>query len=233
MKLLLAGVLFGVVAWCQQTGRVAPPSADNPEFSLFRMPDLAKPSAQALAEADLEARQQAQLDKTRLHMDAEIRRRRFVRLGICFAVLAMMGILGPALARQAKALAAKVVALPGSEAWRELQTVDLCGHGGGGGSTWRAKTYRASWLDRVLVSVRQNGWTRCLRTSSKVPSWRVSWSPRSSWTECRGTWFRSRLRQDPGLFRRTPQIAARTSPSGIAVPGPRRAPPVGRAWKAK
>jgi len=152
MKLLLAGVLFGVVAWCQQTGRVAPPGADNPEFSLFRMPDLAKPSAQALAEADLEARQQAQLDKTRLHMDAEIRRRRFVRLGICFAVLAMMGILGPALARQAKALAAKVVALPGSEAWRELQTVDLCGHGGGGGSTWRAKTYRASWLDRVLVS---------------------------------------------------------------------------------
>jgi hypothetical protein len=64
----------------------------------------------------------------------------------------MIGILGPALARQAKALAAKVVVLPGSEAWRELQAVDLCGRADGGGSTRRAKSHRASWLDRVLVS---------------------------------------------------------------------------------
>lgn len=159
MKLLLLGAMFGVLAFGQTAGQsMPPPGNDNPEFSLFTMPDLVEPSSQAIAGADVQ--RQAQADNARLQLEAEIRSRQCLSLGLCFTVLAVIGILGPALVRLLKISVANVAMLPGSSAWRELQAVDLCGRKIDLDNTvpipsvqaLSSKRFEDPWLDRLLLS---------------------------------------------------------------------------------
>ncbi len=159
MKLLLLGAMFGVLAFGQKAGQsMPPPDKDNPEFSLFTMPDLVEPPSQVIAGGD--AQRQAQAEKARLQLEAEIRRRQCLSLGLCFTVLAVIGILGPALVRQLKTSVARVVIFPGSLAYRELQAADLCGQSIDLDNTvpvpsaraWSSKRYEDPWLDRLVVS---------------------------------------------------------------------------------
>jgi len=165
MKLLLAGALFAVLAFGRDTGRGMPSDdSEDPVFSLFRLPDVVKPPPQVIAARAAEGAVLARVERVQRKREAGLRRRQAVRLEGCFAALALFGILGPALFRQLKIVAAEVVSVPGSASWRELQRVDLCGKCSAPSSQdkWQhppshAGRYEAPWLDRLLISA-AGGW---------------------------------------------------------------------------